>query len=106
MRFFLDHDVPTEVARVLKQEGHEATELREVLPVGASDAEAFQFARQNDFFMITCNRDDYLALAAQEAYCGLIILFRRRTRQAECANLLALLDRAGESGLTGNINFA
>ena len=37
MRFFLDDDVPTEVARVLRREGHEATELRDVLPVTASE---------------------------------------------------------------------
>ena len=31
MKFFLDHDVPAEVARVLRQEGHEVIELRQVL---------------------------------------------------------------------------
>ena len=41
MKFFLDHDVPAEVARVLRQEGHEVTELRQVLPVQADDAEVF-----------------------------------------------------------------
>ena len=30
VKFFLDHDVPVEVARVLPQEGHDVTELREV----------------------------------------------------------------------------
>jgi hypothetical protein len=33
VKFFLDHDVPTEVGRVLRQEGHEVIELRQVLPV-------------------------------------------------------------------------
>jgi hypothetical protein len=27
LKFFLDHDVPAEVARVLRQEEHEVTEL-------------------------------------------------------------------------------
>ena len=36
----------------------------------------------------------------------LIVLIRRRSRIVECANLLRLLDSAGESGLSGNINFA
>jgi hypothetical protein len=36
----------------------------------------------------------------------LIILIRRSTRQAECAHLLALLRKAGESGIQGNINLA
>jgi hypothetical protein len=32
--------VPTEVARVLRREGHEVTELREVLPVTVVDIDA------------------------------------------------------------------
>ena len=64
MKFFLDHDVPVEVALVLRQEGHEVTELREVLPIRASDVEVFSYAREHGLFLITCNRDDFLALAA------------------------------------------
>ena len=58
MRFFLDHDVPVEVARVLRHEGYEVTELREVLAVRASDAEVFNYARERGLMLITCNRDD------------------------------------------------
>ena len=106
MKFFLDHDVPTEVGRVLRQEGHEVIELRQVLPVHASDLEVFGYACQNTSFLITCNRDDFLALAADHPNPGMIILVRRRSRHAECGHLLALLSRAGESGLRQNINFA
>ena len=106
MRFFLDHDVPADVARVLRHEGHEVVELREVLDVESCDEDAFAYARRRAMFMITCNRDDFLALAAACQHPGLIVLFRRRTRQVECAHLLALIDRAGETGLMGNINFA
>lgn len=106
MRFFLDHDVPADLARVLRSEGHEVVELREVLPMDSSDAEAFQYACVHGLFMITCNRDDFLTLAATTPHPGLIILIRRRSRQAECGNFLALLDRAGVAGLSGNINFA
>ncbi len=55
---------------------------------------------------ITCNRQDFLALAGTAPETGLIILNRRRTRTAECQHLLAWLARAGESGLNKNINFA
>ena len=150
MKFFLDHDVPTEVGRVLRQEGHEVIELRQVLPVQASDFEAFGYARDHDLFLITCNRDDFLPLAAEHSNPGMIVLVRRRSRHAECGHLLAftntcgfvtcarkwrlvlntraenvalpttrsnstccaasswraLLSRASESGLRGNINFA
>jgi hypothetical protein len=46
------------------------------------------------------------AVGRDEPFAGLIILIRRRTRQAECAHLLALLRRAEESGVDGKINFA
>lgn len=45
MKFFLDHDVPAEVARVLRQEEHEVTELRQVLPIQATDLEVRGFPR-------------------------------------------------------------
>lgn len=55
---------------------------------------------------MTCNRDDFLALTSGQPGTGLIVLIRRRTRQAECAHLLALIEKAGEEGLRGNDNFA
>ncbi len=106
MRFFLDHDVPGEVARVLRHEGYEVTELREVLAVRATDVEVFNYVREHGLMLITCNRDDFLSLAAQQSNPGIIILVRRRSRHVECAHLLALLKRAGESGLIHNVNFA
>ena len=106
MRFFLDHDVPAEVAGVLRREGHEIIQLREVLPVVAHDNEALAYAAAHGLFVITCNRDDFLKLALQQPNPGVNILIRRDTRQIECGHLLTLLDREGESGLAGNINFA
>jgi len=106
LRFFLDRDVPTEIARVLRIDGHEVVELRDVLNAGALDSEVLAYAQAQGLLLVTCNRDDFLALAAQHPNPGLIIPVRRRTRQAECAKLLKLLDRAGEAGVMGNVNFA
>lgn len=63
-------------------------------------------AQQNRCVMVTCNRNDFLALANKAPHHGLIILIRRRSAQLECTNLLRLIDRAGDQGLDGNINFA
>ncbi len=107
MRFFLDHDVPGDIALLLRHWQHEATVLRDVLPVEATDEEAFAYAREHGLIKFTCNRADYLALAAKYPdHPGLIILVRRRTRQTETSRLLMLLKNAGESGLAHNINFA
>ena len=106
MRFFLDNDVPQEIANVLSREHHEIVHLRNVLPDRSPDEQALEYAAAHDLFLITCNRDDFLRLAKAQPNPGLIILIRRRTRHLECAYLLRLIDRAGRSGLTGNINFA
>jgi predicted nuclease of predicted toxin-antitoxin system len=106
MKFLPDHDVPTEAARVLSQGGHEVVELTNVLPRDTADSEVLRYAHLHQLLLVTCNRDDFLALAAQEPTFGLIILVRRRSRMAECGELLRLIDRAGEAGLTGNINYA
>lgn len=111
MRFLLDHDVPAEVGHVLRHWGHDVVSLRQALPVTAPDEEVFRHSREEQRIIISCNRAHFLDLAEraslrQEPFPGLIVLIRRRSRQAECAKLLRLLGQAGETGLANNINFA
>lgn len=106
MRFLLDHDVPDRIAEVLIALGHECARLREILPKEATDAEVLARAHHDHRLLVTCNRDDFLTLAETQPHAGIIILIRRDSRLAECAALLRLLDKAGETGLAGNINFA
>ena len=107
MRIFLDHDVPADLALLLRHWRHEVVLLRDVLPADTPDEQAFAHARTHGLITITCNRADYLALAARfTEHPGLIILVRRRTRQTETSRLLMLLRRAGEQGLANNVNFA
>jgi predicted nuclease of predicted toxin-antitoxin system len=104
--FLFDHDVADEVAQMLRYWEHEVILLRKVLPITASDPEIFAYACDRGVLMVTCNRDDFLELAATRKHPGLIVLIRRRTHQAEAAHLLKLIENAGEVGLRGNINFA
>ena len=106
MRFLLDHDVPDDIQFSLDALGHEVLKLRSLLPVTAPDADVLRLATERGCVLITCNRDDFLALAAQIYHGGLVVLIRRRSRAHERAALVRLLDQAGESGLRGNINFA
>jgi predicted nuclease of predicted toxin-antitoxin system len=106
MTFLLDHDVPDNIIFSLRALGYGVTRLRDVLPKEAADHEVLAHARQGKFILITCNRDDFLDLAKSQAHCGIVILIRRRTRVSERAALVGLIDRAGETGLTDNINFA
>jgi len=111
VRFLLDHDVPAEVAHLLRHWGHDIVSLRQALPVTTPDEEVFRYAREQERLIVSCNRAHFLALAdqaveEQQPFPGLIVLIRRRSRQAECAHLLQLLRRAGGAGLANNLNFA
>lgn len=107
MRFFLDHDVPADLAIVLQARGHDIVQLREALPATTPDEIVWTHSCADGRIMVSCNRAHFIALAvAVETHPGLIILNRRRTRQAEAACFLKLIAQAGEQGLTNNINFA
>ena len=106
MNFFLDHDVPADVGRVLRLKGHVVQFLDDALPRTADDRSALRHAADQGMVVVTCNRRDFLRLADTEPHAGIIILIRRRSRIAECAALLRLIERAGESGISNNINFA
>ena len=106
MRFLLDHDVPDDIEYSIAALGHAVLKLRDVLPRTTPDEEILRLAAERDCVLITCNRDDFIAIARQAPHAGLVILIRRRTRAQERAALVRLLDNAGESGLRGNINFA
>ena len=106
MTFFLDHDVPHDLTYCLRTLGHEVVVLRDVLPVQADDATVIRYAAERKFVILTCNREDFISEAQNVAHAGIILLFRRKTRAAERASLIKLLDRADEAGIIGNINFA
>ena len=106
MTFLFDHDTPDDLGHVLRQLGHTVVLLREVLPNTTPDPEVFAYAAARQLVMVTCNRDDFVALARTQPHCGLIVLFRRKSRTAERVALVRLLEKAGDQGVANNINFA
>ena len=106
MTFFLDQDVSDDLAHWFRHRGLSVTCLREVLPTTTTDSDAWQWARAHSAVFVSCNRNDVLALQLEGEHPGIVILVRRRTRQAEIAAMQKLLAGAGEQGLANNINFA
>ena len=106
MNFLFDHDVPDDLAFSLAALGHSRVRLRDVLPIRTPDEEVLRYAADHGQVLITCNRDDFLQAGQRVAHAGIIILIRRRSRAQERAALVRLLDRAGETGIRRNINFA
>ena len=106
MKFLLDHDVPDELSYLLEQLGHDVTLLRKALPGDSPDESVLQFAHEAGCILLTCNRDDFLHLAATKPHHGIVIIVRRKTRRDERVALLQLIEHAGETGLINNVNFA
>jgi predicted nuclease of predicted toxin-antitoxin system len=86
--------------------GHEVFKLRDLINPQSTDEEVLRLAAKDNYVLITCNRDDFLAAARKISHAGLIILIRRHARVRERVALLRLLDKAGEDGIRENINFA
>ena len=106
MTFLLDHDAPDDLAYSIDALGHQAIFLRDVLPKTTTDGDVLFHAHSQGWVVVTCNRDDFLALAKSQPHSGLIIITRQKSRVAERTARVRLLDRAGESGIRNNINFA
>ncbi len=103
---FLDNDVPESVVPSLRHLGHDVIRVRDVMQPDSPDTEVFAEAVRRKRVLVTCNRDDFLPLATTQPHTGLIVLVRRRSRIAEAAALIRLIEQAGEQGLHTNINFA
>ena len=95
-----------DLAHLPRELGHEVVFVREVMNPAAADADVLAYACQESAIMVTSNRDDFIGLAEQQPHYGIVIVVRRRSRMAERMAFFRLLERAGESGLRDNINFA
>ena len=94
MKFLFDHDVPDELSYLLQQLGHDVSLLRQFLPKDAFDREVLQFAYENDFLLVTCNRDDFVELAKVNPHHGIIIVIRRTSRGTEVCPCAVTFDCA------------
>jgi predicted nuclease of predicted toxin-antitoxin system len=75
LRFFCDQCVPAEISHTLRLAGHDVLNLREALPMRASDPEVIAKARELDRVLISLNGDfsDIVAYPPGE-YGGIIAI--------------------------------
>ena len=106
MKFLLDHDVPDDLSYLLEELGHDVTLLRKALPRDSSDETVFRLAQEACCILLTCSRDDFLHLAAAQPHHGVVIIVRRRSPGDRRVAPFRLPDRAGETSLRNNVNFA
>jgi len=78
VNFLLDQDVPERVGDVLRHEGRSVTPLRDAFPINTADDLVLQYASEHELILVSCNRDDFLALALHIRIMALLCLFVAR----------------------------
>ncbi len=75
MKFLLDANIPRSAARLLRDLGHEAEDVRDVLPLGADDATVAAHAQARQLVLVTRDFDfaDIRNYPPKD-YAGLIVL--------------------------------
>jgi predicted nuclease of predicted toxin-antitoxin system len=75
MRFALDANLPRSLIKLLTGLGHEAVDVRDVLPKGADDEEVAAFARSNRLILVTRDFDfSDIRNYPPENYPGIVVL--------------------------------
>ena len=96
MKFLLDHDVPEDLSYLLETLGHQVTLLRKIAPADSSDEAVLQLASETESVLLTCNRDDFLALAGTKRHLGIIVHSPPDSDRVRCGPLSAVDARRGE----------
>jgi hypothetical protein len=94
---YLDEDVESLVARLIRARGFEAIATEEVGRKGAKDPEQMDYAVAGGYAIVTHNRRDFERLAREygdaDRSHGGIIIARRRSPYELAGRLLDLLDQ-------------
>ena len=76
MRFLADHCIPAAVVNTLKEAGHEALRLVEVLPADSPDEQVIKKATERDAILISLNNDfTNIIMYPPRLYQGIIALY-------------------------------
>jgi predicted nuclease of predicted toxin-antitoxin system len=105
MRFKLDENLPVEVARGLRQAGHEAETAEEEGLAGASDARLAELVRQESRALMTLDVDfANLRHYPPSDYSGLIVFrLRDQSKRSVLAALSRFLARLDGDPLIGHL---
>ncbi|MDZ7706778.1 MAG: DUF5615 family PIN-like protein [Trueperaceae bacterium] len=96
MRFLLDEDLPPKTADVGRGLGLDVVSVHELARTGLSDEHQLAFAASERRILVTCNRDDFVALtrsfyATGRPHAGIVMVSRAcpNHRPATIAHALA-----------------
>ena len=100
LRFITDEDIPRSTARVLRDAGFDAVDVRDVGLRGKSDQEVFEFAQVEKRLLITCDMrfSNILHFPPDEIY-GILVVRIPDSESIEKFNheILRALQEVGEN---------
>lgn len=104
MKFLLDEMVWPAVSAGMRTHGIDATSVRDLGLLGASDDDLFDFACNNRLTIVTADRRGFVHHAATVAHSG-IVLFTRTSMPSVGALVMSLTDLVERhpEGLNGQI---
>ncbi|MBV8976882.1 MAG: DUF5615 family PIN-like protein [Alphaproteobacteria bacterium] len=106
MRFLVDNALSPLIARQLRDNGHDATHLRDLGLQAAPDEVVFDLAAAEDRILISADTDFGALLARRSLTKPSVILFRgeiTRNPKIQAATLLANLPAIEDAVLAGSI---
>ena len=102
MRFLVDAQLPIALARMLQQHGHESKHVADLMMMGTSDKDIWEWARQNNSIIISKDEDFVILHGADEQPVPLIWVRVGNTRRKELLEwferLLPLIEEKLASG--------
>jgi predicted nuclease of predicted toxin-antitoxin system len=109
IEFYLDEDVSTLVAELIRARGFTITTTREAGQGGRSDEEQLNYAVSRRATLVTHNRADFEFLARQYfnsamKHCGIVIAVQRPAHQI-AQRLLAILDQVTAQEIEDQIRY-
>jgi molybdopterin/thiamine biosynthesis adenylyltransferase len=109
IRLYLDEDVSTLVAKLVRSRGFEATTTVEASQLGGSDAEQLAWAAEHHRTLLTHNRVDFEALDRQYRESGLrhhgVIIAVRRPPHEIARRLLRILNHVTADEMENQLRY-
>lgn len=106
MKFLVDEDLPRSTSRMLKENGFEVFDVRDVGLRGASDSEVFDFAQSKKATLLTADLDfsNPLLFSARSS-AGIVIIRLPADISIELMNkeILRALNSVSEEDVTNNV---
>ena len=86
--FFIDENLEPQIATRLRKRGFVAETVRDALELGTDDPEVLDYARENDYILVTGDIEDFSAVEP-DRHAGILLLDRKRASAYEVATAIA-----------------